>query len=80
VSVRAYTPSKDAGKCSRCRGTLAAGQACEVVVEDGYVEHRHAVCQPSSDGGAAADRLMKDIRSGKPPVFSHPTERKVQGT
>jgi len=81
VTVRAYTPTKDAGKCSRCRGPLLADQLCEVVTEPGYVEHRHADCTPaSSDGGFLADQLMADIRAGKPPVADHPTNRKVQGT
>jgi hypothetical protein len=80
ASVRPYTPWKDSGKCARCRGTLAAGQPCEVVTADGYVEHRHADCQPSGNGGALADRLMSDIRASKPPAKPHPTNRKVQGT
>ncbi len=80
MTVRQYTPWKDSGKCARCRGTLAEGQLCEVLTEPGYIEHRHADCQPSGDGGALADRLMGDIRAGKPATNPEPPKRKVQGT
>lgn len=51
MTLRSFTilPLAD-GKlsCSRCRAKLRTGDSAETLLDDGYVEHRHAGACPSN--------------------------------
>jgi hypothetical protein len=67
-----YTVSaRAAGQtCAVCGAKFREGdEAISVFDPDALSWHQHAECaRPAADGGSAADRLMADIRAGKPPV------------
>jgi hypothetical protein len=63
----AYTVRTAGQACAKCGAKFREGEhAVSVYDPDAISWHEHAECARPGAGGSAADRLMADIRAGKP--------------